>query len=80
MIMGTNALVGFDFRITHSNGIEVITESLLQQLSQAGNLLGSQKLSEVPTIESIVSQESVSLLVSSSELPSLPLLFTGDTT
>ena len=51
MIMGTNALVGFDFRITHSNGIEVITESLLQQLSQAGNLLESQKLSEVPTSE-----------------------------
>ena len=79
MIMGTNSLVGFDFRITHSNGIEVITESLLQQLCQAGNLLESQKLPEVPTIESLDSQESVSLPVSLSELPSLPLLFTGDT-
>ena len=30
MIMGINTLVGFDFRISHSNGIEVITDSLLQ--------------------------------------------------
>ena len=76
IIMGTNTLVGFDCRIAHSNGIEVIAESLLQQLTQAGNLLESQKLSEEPTIELLVSQESVSLPASLSEVPSLPLQVT----
>ena len=76
MIMGTNVLVGFNCRIAHSNGIEVITESLLQQLTQAGNLLEPQKLSEEPTIELLVSQESVSLPASLSEVPSLPLQVT----
>jgi len=75
MIMGTNALVGLDFRITHSNGIEVVTESFLQQSSQAGRLLESQKLPD----ETLISRESVSLPILSSEVPSLPLPFTGDT-
>jgi len=46
MIMGTNALFALDFRVTYSNGIKVVTESLLQQLSQAGRLLEPQKLSD----------------------------------
>ena len=61
--------------LTHSNGIQVIRESLLQQLTQAGMLLESQKLSEVPTTESLVSQESVILPVSLSEVPSSPLIY-----
>ena len=69
--------------LTNSNGIQVIRESLLQQLTQAGMLLESQKLSEVPTTESLVSQESVILPVSLSEVPCIltfNLPFTGDTT
>jgi len=64
-----------DYRITRSNGIEVVTESLLQQLSQAGKLLESQKLSD----EALVSRESACLPILSSEVPSVPLPFTGNT-
>ena len=41
--MDTNVLVGFDFRITHSNGIKVATESLLQQLTKTEKLFGISK-------------------------------------
>jgi len=74
--MGTNALVGFDFRITYSNGIEVNPESLLRELPQTGKFLDS----EAPTVEPLVSQESVNVPVSLLELLFTSSPFAAETT
>ena len=36
IFIGTNALIASDFRITHANGIEVIPDTLSQQVAQSG--------------------------------------------
>ena len=44
MIISTNVLVAFDFRILHANGIKVIPDSLSQQLAESGTLSELAKL------------------------------------